>query len=845
MPAEQNLMYRLLFTILSLCAFTSASAQSPAANPWLHLSADTGVEWQLGGQVSRWNDTRGGAHPFVTQDNASNMPTYDSVGLGGRPAFRFDGRDSLSVASGMPTGSYTKVIAFSVEDFAFNNNVLAGATGHSVFLEQTNLPRVWHATSNSFVTSTAGVIADEPILLIATYDSSTNLGSLYLGGVLVGTGNGVPNADTSLDVGAFNGLQGLRGSIAEVLVYDRVLNGAERFATQAYLENLYTSASVPVVEFDQLPRHGQLFQRNLQGEGELRVAGTVMPGAMLYDTIEVCVTRGGMPWQITAQRLTYNLLGGGAGFDLTANIDAELFEYELSVKLIKSGSPTVVAEREYLVSGDAFLFQGQSNAIAADLHREDPSNPQGSWVRSFGSAAASSLISKDLGWGEASSGASIGHAHIGQLAMQLASDLVTDYLVPIAFINGGVRGTNSFEHLRNGLDPEDLGTIYGRLLWRAREAGIKDTARGLFWYQGESDGEEGANHAVNFSLLHDDWLSDFGAVERIFAFQVRQCDAMETMAVREIQRNLAREYGDVAVMSTTAAPGGDGCHFFNIGYIDLGTRMARIVARDLYGSTDTQNIDPPDLLHANWVDAVQKSSVLLTFRDLDDTLIVEPGAEAHVLLNGVPMQVSQTSVSGNTITLDLGAPSSATHISYVGYALTGPRPSVPPLPDGPWIKNSRGVGALAFFDVPILDCMSEPGVSYCRTSPNSAGKGALISGSGSPSIATNQFSLNVQGAPNSKRGFFFYGTQEGRLPFRGGFLCVGPAGGYHYLQLARSNFNGRVSQAVDFSAAPMNSGAGRVFPGATYYFQYCYFDSFAHKTARVNFSDGLRVQFCP
>ena len=43
--------------------------------------------------------------------------------------------------------------------------------------------------------------------------------------------------------------------------------------------------------------------------------------------------------------------------------------------------------------------------------------------------------------------------------------------MPICMINGAVGGTRIDQHQRNPADPEDVATIYGRLLWRVQQAG--------------------------------------------------------------------------------------------------------------------------------------------------------------------------------------------------------------------------------------------------------------------------------------------------------------------------------------------------------------------------------------
>ena len=50
--------------------------------------------------------------------------------------------------------------------------------------------------------------------------------------------------------------------------------------------------------------------------------------------------------------------------------------------------------------------------------------------------------------------------------------------------------------------------------------------------------------------------------------------------------------------------------------------------------------------------------------------------------------------------------------------------------------------------------------TYCTTSPNSAGPGALIGSTGSTSIAANSLRLTVAAAPANQFGVFFYGPEQ-------------------------------------------------------------------------------------
>jgi len=80
-----------------------------------------------------------------------------------------------------------------------------------------------------------------------------------------------------------------------------------------------------------------------------------------------------------------------------------------------------------------------------------------------------------------------GKLQIGYWGLELARRLVEDQKVPMFIINGAVGGTRIDMHQRNPANPEDVTTIYGRLLWRIRQVKLTHGIRGILWHQGEND----------------------------------------------------------------------------------------------------------------------------------------------------------------------------------------------------------------------------------------------------------------------------------------------------------------------------------------------------------------------
>lgn len=444
---------------------------------------------------------------------------------------------------------------------------------------------------------------------------------------------------------------------------------------------LLLCAQTPPLEFVKHPVDGQLYPRNAQNTAEIELTGWVHQAG--WQRILVVAKRDGIPFSAEVQNLTYS--GGQAGFDLSVSIHAERHAYSLHVLLMNGLQMQQVAEAHNVVAGDVFLIQGQSNAVAADGFQEGLANrEQSPWIRSFGTGSITSWQSAgDVNWYLADGESQSAEGSIGAWGLRMGRLLVDQTDVPVAILNGAVGATPIKMHMRNDANPSDTSTIYGRLLNRARNAGVDQHVRAIIWHQGESDSARALNYREKFPQLHADWLEDFPAVEQVYMFQVRNGCGNPTVELREVQRRLKDFLPITQVMSTTAAPAHDGCHYYHVGYQELGNRIARLVGRDLYGSGDTQNIDAPDIESASYANMFS-SSIRITFRDPDDTLHFDPGAaQDFVLDDGI--SVTGGVVSGNTILLSLSGPSSSRTLSYVGHAQ-----------DGAWITNARGIGALAF-----------------------------------------------------------------------------------------------------------------------------------------------------
>ena len=126
--------------------------------------------------------------------------------------------------------------------------------------------------------------------------------------------------------------------------------------------------------------------------------------------------------------------------------------------------------------------------------------------------------------------------------------------------------------------------------------------------------------------------------------------------------------------------------------------------------------------------------------------------------------------------------------------------------------------------------------SYCVGAPNSAGPGAVISYTGSKSVAANDLVLQASPVPDQP-GIFYYGPDQLQLPFGDGFRCVGGMVGRLPVVMGTGNV---LQSALDITDPP--SVANQITAGSTWNFQAWFRDPAAGGTG-FNLSDAIGITF--
>lgn len=441
------------------------------------------------------------------------------------------------------------------------------------------------------------------------------------------------------------------------------------------------------------PTDHRLYPRDMAtGTAAIAVAGDwTAPDAGALLRLEVSGSDG---WSGVAEAEAQPLAQAGAQpFRLAVAAPAGLVDYDVLLVQRHAGVDEVLASWERVAVGDVYLIHGQSNAVASDYYDEDLANARdrSPWIRSYGSASLTpGDVLADTTWHVADGESGNGPGSVGIWALHLARRIVDKQGIPVGLLNGAVGGTTVAQHQRNDADPDDLNTIYGRLLHRANAAGVASAARALFWYQGESDGAGAQGWLDGFGDLMADWDVDFPGLEHLWVIQVRRGCGSPSLELRDHQRTLT--HGDATIHAATAngLPGHDGCHFRDKGYLQLALDLGPVVAHHLYGRPLVSDASSPDVLAASW-DGAAQDAFFLDFRNVTAPLLVPDASSYNTLTVDDGTQVVGVTAVGDRLRVELAGPSTATTVSFQGHAYNR----------ADWIVNARGLAMMGFFELPI------------------------------------------------------------------------------------------------------------------------------------------------
>ncbi|MEQ2009367.1 MAG: DUF2341 domain-containing protein [Limisphaerales bacterium] len=463
---------------------------------------------------------------------------------------------------------------------------------------------------------------------------------------------------------------------------------------------------------DEQPEDGQFYARDGSGEGTLHYNGALAEPAdavflKLFADEKLVKTETAKP-------------GANKSFAFAVKLKPGLIKYRVEFGTKTGGNETVLRRVGDLVCGDAFLIDGQSNALATDTGEKSP--PETSeWIRSYGGptgradgvawlrdrtqAAQRAGLARPNLWCRPvwKRSAPEHQAELGWWGMELAKRLVASNQMPICIIQAAIGGTRIDEHQASPADHADLTTMYGRMLWRVQQARLTHGIRGILWHQGENDqGADGPTGGFGWETYHryfiemaGAWKQDFPNVQHYYVYQIwpNSC-AMGGRdgagdRLREKQRTLPPLFSNMSILSTLGVRPPGGCHFPLVGWAEFARMVQPIIERDHYGKASAVPLTAPNLRSITYANAAKDALVL----EFDQPVVWSDTLAGQFYLDGAKDSVASGSVAGNVLTLKLKEPSAAKQITY--------------LKEIAWSQDTlllgaNGLAALTFCEVPIL-----------------------------------------------------------------------------------------------------------------------------------------------
>ena len=455
---------------------------------------------------------------------------------------------------------------------------------------------------------------------------------------------------------------------------------------------------------DEKPEDNQFYARDDKNEGTLYYNGTLDQAA---DTVFLKVYADDKVFKTESQKLAADKT-----YAFTIKLKPGLIRYKVEFGAKAGGTETVSRTVKHLVCGDAYIIQGQSNAEATGPNNGptvDPSTPIGDWIRSYGNSYNGATSG---GWGNAIrtriwGKPDYGVCQIGAWGMVLASNLVTQYGIPVCIMNGAVGGTRIDQHQRNEANHEDPATIYGRLLTRIEGARLTHGIRGVLWHQGENNQGSSSptgdydwkSYQQYFVDLSAAWKQDYPNIQHYYVYQIwpSGCNMGGTPAgdmLLEVQRTLPSLYSNMRIMSTLGIVSGSSgrglAHFDLEGYAQIAKLTEPLVEQDNYGLIPPQAITAPNLRRAYFTTGARNEIAL----DFGQPMAWKDECKVWIYLDDVAAPISAGRVSGNVITLQLTSPSAAKSIAYLsGKHWDGRHDKL--------LCGANGIAALAFSAVTI------------------------------------------------------------------------------------------------------------------------------------------------
>lgn len=454
--------------------------------------------------------------------------------------------------------------------------------------------------------------------------------------------------------------------------------------------------------FTQLPQNKQLYPRNAKNEAQVGIKGSINTSGGAY--YSVTVYRNADRYAYQKANITYQSANSGTFAFSPITIKAELAEYYFEIYLKKTtGDSVFVRGISDVVCGDVYVLTGQSNSTA--FFNDSRTNE---FCRTFGKITdelnTTPYNPADTLW--ALSNENSYSTGVGTMGFEFQKIIQEKYGIPTCLINGGFHWSSAQHHAtRTATNPADLNNGYGRMLYRLQKAGVANNVKALIYRQGESEAYgEGGNFSLYFEQFYNNLKLDIPSIQKLYLFQIDIIDNGVAAApmVREEQRRLGIKYANISVVPSVGTIGFDGLHYSAEGYQQNAREFSRLIGRDFYNSTDTDNIDAPNIQKAFFTNP-ERTQIALIFQDNQVLKWPEVYRDAQMkdffYLNNNSGWIQNGFVQKNAVILNLTSSANFTDISYLPSLIPQGNPLWPY--SGPYVTNKTGMRALSFYQYPI------------------------------------------------------------------------------------------------------------------------------------------------
>ena len=494
-------------------------------------------------------------------------------------------------------------------------------------------------------------------------------------------------------------------------------------------KNLIPGNTDPVISFSKIPQNLQMFPRNSNNTSEIEVKASLQEAPIKYDYVSILTKRNSVNYSYIKAALNYN--NGKTDFSLKTTIKAELATYGFSIYAVTGSDSVLLATRTDLASGDFFTVMGQTNAKA--WHSENNTvtyNYYSPYCRTFGSKANTNYALSDTTWkisGDVRS-------EVGVWAMELQRKLAEQYGIPSTIINESAISTPLSQQNITNSSGDDISTVYGRLLYRVKKAGVGSQLKATFWWGGDVEARSTASTSYpnEFDKLYKRLRSDFPSTIPLYTFQsnIYYNGVQDAGKMRDFQRTIANNYANTKVFSSLGYDGFNGAsgQYSLEGYTQIANTLWNTINNDLYATTKASISTSPQVQKAFYTDA-NKKEVAVIFEE-GQTLVwpndVDQNGNKYEMRfyfyqDKSSADMSSGSVNQNRLTLTSNTSSSAKTLTYLPDFMpsSGNTFDTRVTFNGPFLKNSQGLTAYSFKDFPIADALNSPVLSVNKSTATS------------------------------------------------------------------------------------------------------------------------------